>query len=617
VPAPFISEVDMIQAMASDLSKLPKTRVPDTRYLTLVNLHNACSSDEEMNAYRQGAVKLLNSLSTAPDVVRLDTIEPTGSILRFNLRDLNWTPQDWDRILSVYPYGAKPDTPTFDFVNGTTLTALAYIRADWFAFTASQPPLYDALLKLPNTFGGLTQLLGVNVQKNIDSFLVKRAAFEHSGVSRNNRLIERHQISTGYFWTSYDFSNNAGKQNLFDFPLGPAPGGGQFAFQHAGGESIWRLPNGMNGYYLNKSDGTSLDKGPVNIVLDPIRRDQSVTNGISCMGCHNVGIKLATDEVRAHVDGDLTFPKSARDAVDALYPMPPEMTAVLQADQDSFTNAEKRAGLDPGLQLNGVEVVNALFKRYENDVDLVTAAADFGLSPDQFVKALAAGNAPRLLRRLGQQEPVPRDTFESQFQGAIEQITFTDAPLDLSKLAGGAKIKVAVPNDRPIEVAKNFDLVVTTDRNEYKVNDAVVFTVTAAHECYLTLIDVDPKNVATTIFPNGFQKDNRILAGKDIVLPPIGATYRYRLDSPGFETVIAICSTSPTPVENIQYDFAKNAFTDLGNINTHTRSVVQAQNQTRAIRVEQNAAAFGAGVPPPLKSTDVVVARTAIKLGVK
>lgn len=614
-PKPFIGDADMIQAMAADLGKLPRTRVADTRYLTLTNLHNTCSSPEAMNVYRQGAVKLLNSLSSAPDVVRLETIEPTGSILRVNLRDLGWTPQDWDKILTSYPYGARIDTPAFDFVNGTMLTSLGYIRADWFAFAASQPPLYNNLLKLPTTFQALAQSMNLNLTRNIDTFQVKRAGFQKSGVSRNNRLIERHQVATGYFWTSYDFASTAGKQNLFDFPLGPGPG--QFSFQHAGGESIWRLPNGFQAYYLNTDDGKSIDKGPTNIVLDPIRRDQSVTNGISCIGCHNVGIKMAVDEIRPKIARDLTFPKSARDVVEALYPLAPEMDAILKADLDSFQSAMRRAGLEPGLQLNGVEMTNALFQRYENDVDLVYAAADFGMTADEFIKAIQQGNAPRLLRRLAQQEPVPRDVFEQQFRAALETVVFNATAMDFSKLAVGPKIVVAKPNDRPVEVAKNFDIAVTSDRFEYRVNDTPVFTVSTSRECYLTLIDVDPKNVATVIFPNRFQQDNRIFPGRDIVLPPQGANYRYRLDAPGFETVIAICSTDAKPVENIQYNFNQNAFTDIGNINNHTRSVVRGQAQTRAIRVEENARVNGPGVAPPPKPTDTVVARTAIKLGVK
>src|SRR4029077_1062992 len=115
----------------------------------------------------------------------------------------------------------------------------------WFAFTVSQPPLYYSVLKLPNTFQELTREQGINVEADIRNFVAQRAAFQHSGVSQNNRLIERHPSRSGYFWTSYDFSGNRDRQNLFEFRLGP---GGNGVFRHDGGETLFSLPNGFQGY---------------------------------------------------------------------------------------------------------------------------------------------------------------------------------------------------------------------------------------------------------------------------------------------------------------------------------------------------------------------------------
>ena len=87
-------------------------------------------------------VKLLNSLSTNADVLELSktTVNDAGTIIRFNLDDLNWTTANWESLVAVYPYAIKPDGDRF--------------------------------------------------------------GFQRSFVSQNNRLIERHSISTGYFWTS-------------------------------------------------------------------------------------------------------------------------------------------------------------------------------------------------------------------------------------------------------------------------------------------------------------------------------------------------------------------------------------------------------------------------------
>src|SRR5262249_11994148 len=159
-----------------------------------------------MNVYRQGVVKLLNGFSRRSDVVKLETIDEAKTIVAFNLEDLGWTEADWNTVLANYPYAIKPDAKMFDFTAQQTNTVLPYVRADWFTFTASQPPLYDKLLQLPTKFPELTKKLDLDIEANIKNFVAQRAGFQKSGVSRNNRMIERHPISTGYFWTSYDFA---------------------------------------------------------------------------------------------------------------------------------------------------------------------------------------------------------------------------------------------------------------------------------------------------------------------------------------------------------------------------------------------------------------------------
>ena len=102
---------------------------------------------------------------------------------------------------------------------------------------------------------------------------------------------------------------------------------GASAFRHDGGETIFSLPNGFQGYYLSRADGARLDKGPTQIVRDPSRRDLAVTNGISCMGCHDQGMRKAKDEVRDAVLADLSFTKPVRDEVALLYPETAQMNA--------------------------------------------------------------------------------------------------------------------------------------------------------------------------------------------------------------------------------------------------------------------------------------------------
>src|SRR5262249_54355287 len=154
-----------------------------------------------------------------------------------NLNDYDWDARTWKNILARYPYGIRRGTTTAKAISAATGSALPYLRADWFASAASQPPLYHELLRLPQTDRKLEQQLGIDVAANITEAQVARSGFRYSGVSRNNRLIERHETPHGAYWKSYDFSSNVGRGNLFAHPLGPGPGGN--TFQHNGGEIIF------------------------------------------------------------------------------------------------------------------------------------------------------------------------------------------------------------------------------------------------------------------------------------------------------------------------------------------------------------------------------------------
>jgi len=563
----FVPHKDVVALIAADIDKLPSTRVRGTRYLTLTHLTNTCTKDKHLEVYRQGAIKLINSLSRSSDVVTLETIDPDRSILRINIDDLGWDAADWDAVAASYPYAMRPDTQLNSVLEAATGTKLPYLRADWFAFVASRPGVYERLLKLPKTFQALTREQGVDIEGNIRRYIAKRAGFQKSGVSQNNRLIERHPSRSGYFWTSYDFAGNKGRQSLFEHPMGP---GGSRGFEHDGGETIFSLPNGFQAYYLNTAKGAALDKGPTTIVRDMSRKDLAVTNGISCMGCHDQGMRKAKDDIRDVVTKGRSRSKAEREAVIALHPTHAEMDKIIADDATRFKTAMERAGLNPILKLNGVEMINALSDRYEADVDINLAAAEFGMTKDEF--ANAAGDADRefktLIRRL-EQSTVPRDQFESVYVKLARNIT-DDEP-----------VRVAASGKTVIKPAKTAaiaaELALTSDQDVYNRGDRPVFTVVSKQDCFLTLTNVDDKGEGTVLFPNRFQQANRIRANVPVQLPGSDAPFQYRVKDKGVETVIAVCTPAKANVDGIKHDFGREAFTS---VDDYTRSV------SRAISIE-------------------------------
>src|SRR5262249_30216106 len=150
----------------------------------------------------------------------------------------------------------------------------------------------------------LERQLRVDAAVDIQQERVARAGFNGSGIAKNNRLLERHDAAHGAYWRTYEFNEGPQKlidphnlpphrRNLFAHPLGP--GFTEESFQHAGGEAIWNLPNGLQAYIIVNAVNQRLDKAPTAIVSDPKRPDHAVETGISCMGCHYAGINQKAD----------------------------------------------------------------------------------------------------------------------------------------------------------------------------------------------------------------------------------------------------------------------------------------------------------------------------------
>jgi hypothetical protein len=591
----YVSHRDEIQYMAADLDKMSKARAHGTRYLTLTHLKNACTDEDAMKVYRQGAVKLINSLSRSSDVVRMETIDPEETIIRINLDDLGWDKSDWDKVMAVYPYDTQPDLSLIAVLENSTGERMPYVRADWFAFQAARPPLYEELLRLPGSFQGLAREHNVDLEANIRKFIAQRSGFQKSGVSQNNRLIERHPSRNGYFWTSYDFGGNRKKQSLFEHPLGPHGANG---FEHDGGETIFSMPNGFQGYYLNTADGKKLDKGPTQIVRDLSSKDLTVTNGISCMGCHDQGMRKAKDDVRDVVLKGRAFSREVRETVESLYPPADKMDNIIANDAKKFANAMAAAGLEPTLKLNGVEMINALAKRYEDDLDATLAAAELGMTKADFLNAAqdADKQFKPFIRRL-EQGVLPRDQFEAHFRELAEDVT------DEARVGHGiannkrrpdtakrpVEAKRAEPNPyftEKVEAARpkrTADLSLTSDRDRYRLGDSPVFTVVSPTDCFLTLTSVDARGEGTVLVPNKDHADNRLKAGVPFDFPGHGASFRYRLGDRGHETVTAVCADR-READGIKHDFAKSAFTTVPNYSDQLARSVTVKK--RAIIIE-------------------------------
>jgi hypothetical protein len=372
-----LSPREVAGVILADLKNLDPRRRRFVRYLTSAHLACAGRSEKELQTTREAAGKLLNSLSWHPRVTVPEAVVADGTILRIDLRAYRWTPAMWEKLAFVYPYRLEGGDARA--ITGYTGTEVAALRADWFVATASRPPFYHDLLQLPTTDRGLERLLQVDVPGDIQDDDVQRAGFNDSGVSKNNRLIERHDAAYGVLWRSYDFAGNTGRQNLFEHPLGPNTGA--VSFQPAGGEVIFNLPNGLLAYMLVDAKGRRIDKAPGEIVADPRRPDQRVEAGLSCMSCHARGFLFKADQLRPHVEKNAqVFGKRVVAAVRAAHPHKPKFQAQIEEDNLRYLKALEKFGVrDPDQ-----EPVNLVTQRFEMTLDGPAAAAELGLTPMEF-----------------------------------------------------------------------------------------------------------------------------------------------------------------------------------------------------------------------------------------
>src|SRR5262249_42081037 len=163
----------------------------------------------------------VNSLSWGPRVVVPRAVDPGRTLFRIDLRDYQWDEKTWEAVLALNPYGVVPASEAARDASAWTGSPLPWGRGDWFVAAAARPPLYHDVRRLPRTEAELERLLRVDRAENVRQGRAARAGFNGSGVSRNNRLIERHESGSVVYWRSYDFAGNTGRRNLFAHPLGP------------------------------------------------------------------------------------------------------------------------------------------------------------------------------------------------------------------------------------------------------------------------------------------------------------------------------------------------------------------------------------------------------------
>lgn len=479
-PLAEIAEGDVLALIRKDLSKVSPAEQKRSRYFTLHIASNAGLAGSKLDLQRQAFLKILNSLSTKPSLAKPVAVDANKILYRVNLEDIGMSSGEFDQtIRDHYPFRRKlKDLGTPESIDNEDNDAAvrklsgtdAYlIRMDWWNATAALPNLYAKFMRFPDNQSRFEEQvldkpvrlesLSDRARRNVGESVIKtegetryvdarivnilnddvlRTGFDNSNVSFSNRIVERHEGRTGGYYLSYDFipltlgqplgsgfasQEDLDRHNINKSPLGPAgtnSSNSSAEFKHDGGEVIYMLPNGLFGYYLINAAGARIDKGPKNVVHQeggPSEFNQAITNGHSCMSCHNAGLLEKPDTILAGISLNKDeLLKADISRVNRQYNAQ-EYQSRFADDNTLYRSALTALGINPDLP----DPVDGAYRFYNRPLNRADVKAELGLSEQDFKALLLDSQFSGSLNALNNSGFISRPLFQSLYPGIIKK----------------------------------------------------------------------------------------------------------------------------------------------------------------------------------------------------
>jgi mono/diheme cytochrome c family protein len=424
----FITFDEIYKLISTDLLNQESDDRENFRYIGVTNRFNAGVCNGALDKDRWAMSKLLNSLSTENNIVAPVPVDERELIYRIDLRDYGWNrdvdvggqgfEDGWEAIIANSPYAVPFEGNDVDGVTLLSGTAVPFMFADALTAAASIGDLYYGLVDMPDNLDELLDFLRIDVQRDFDTGRVARAGTSDSGVSRADRLIERHDIGNGgIYYQAFDFEQGSG-QDIFLNPID---------FQADGTESIFSLPNGLHAYVI--FDGAGNREESSDLLFDSFEDSNfDVTSAASCMTCHSRGLLQVRDQVREFVEGDLLdYDREEVETVREAYPAPEDMDEIIGNDRLGYQDALEDAGVPTDI----ADPVSDVFWRFQEPVKYADIAGTLGVTPEFLQK-----NAVRLDVRMRTVSPdrdngLRRRNFDDLYLQSlcILQIGSRNAPL--------------------------------------------------------------------------------------------------------------------------------------------------------------------------------------------
>jgi hypothetical protein len=418
---------ELFQEINKDLSGEDNDDTQFYRYISLTNRFTAgVCADQALDRDRQGLTKMLNMLSTRTSIEKPLAINPEETIYRIDLRDFNWDePIDvdgrgfndvWEAIADSNPYAIRFEGDDADDTVDDTGTDFPVMFADQMMSVAVLGNLYYGIIGVDGG-GRLRDFvegdLGIDVEDNIANEDAIRAGTTRSRISRQDRVVERHDIGLrgGVYWQSFDFADDAANDNIFQDPFGFSPGGT---------EAIFTLPNGMLAFLIADENDNLVEDS--DILLDTNQNNFRAITSVSCSNCHANGFIPVVDEVAAVSLRNARSIGLSRDEIEqleAIYVSPQVFAETVKEDSDGFY---KRALEQAGLPTTGGDAVSNVFLRFDADIRLEDAAGDLGVTPQDLSDNLNLLDPVLTVLRRG---TISRDDFTALYISSLCELNFT------------------------------------------------------------------------------------------------------------------------------------------------------------------------------------------------
>jgi hypothetical protein len=415
---------DLFQAIEDDLSGQDDDDARRFRYISLTNRFTAGVCADALDRDRQGLVKMLNMLSTRASIELPVAINREETLYRIDLRDFNWDRdidvggqnfQDaWEAIAANNPYALRFEGDDADDIIEDTETDFPLMFADHMTDVAMVGNLYYGIIGVDGN-GQLQDFvqeqLGIDTVQNIEDEDAIRAGTTRSRVSRQDRLVERHdiQLRAGAYWQSFDFGEDDNSSDIFADPFGFEPGGT---------EAIFTLANGMLAYIIADENDNIVEDS--DILLDTNLNNFRAVTAVSCSNCHATGLIPVVDEVGAFALSQARELRLNRDEVEQLENIYVSAEEFAEKVREDSTNFYQFALQQAQLPTTGGDPVSTVFLRFDADVTLETAAGDLGVTPADLRDNLTLLDPEFTVLRRGQ---LDRDDFTALYLDAVCELS--------------------------------------------------------------------------------------------------------------------------------------------------------------------------------------------------